>query len=310
MKYSAQAYTRCCLVALILSLAIASAASAAETAFTNTNDPTATPEILRIPPGHSYRFNVDSVQSQIVVTAAVLGWDDSDLSPVTGWLDITLTPGQAPFSTVHITDMDLELTDQIDLNYGFLGWATGTGIGVDMNEPGPAAAVQTDDSFLQPDNYLAARGILEYNFILVGAGSVDLSTMDPVLSDVTGLIWQDWTTITLQMDIDIEYPLEVDGTALGTAWIQGTVLATAEVFWAVADLYSDGLVNFRDFAVFAAAWPSTFGEPNYNPDCDIFDPAGGIINAMDLAVFADYWLESTEGNTNFSKHGHLWTFPN
>jgi len=293
MKYFTQTFRRFGLVALILSLAIVSAAFAEETASADPNDATAMPGILGIPPGHSYRFNVDPAQSQIVVTATVLGRDDSDLSPVTGWLDITLTPGQSPFSTVHITDMDLELTEQIDLSYGLLGWATGLGIGVGMDAPGPAAAVQADDSFLQPDNSLAARGIFEYDF-LGTAGSVDLSTIDPVLSDLTGLIRQDWTTITLQMDIDIEYPLEVDDTVLGTAWIHGTVIATADVFWAVADLYSDGLVNFRDFAVFAAAWPSTLGDPNYNPDCDIFDPAGGIINAMDLSVFADHWLAAVE----------------
>jgi len=294
MKCFTQTFSRFGLVALILSLAIVSAASAAQTAFIDPNDPTAMPGILGIPPGHSYRFNVDPAQSQIVVTATVLGQDDSDFSSVTGWLDVTLAPGQSPFLTIHITDMDLELTEQIDLSYGLLGSATGTGMGVDMNEPGPAAAVQADDSFLQPDNSLAARGIFEYNFIVVGAGSVDLSTMDPVLSGLTGLIRQDWTTITLQMNIDIEYPLEVDGTVLGTAWIQGTLIATADVFWAVADLYSDGLVNFRDFAAFAAAWPTTLGDPDYNPDCNIFDPAGGIINAIDFQLFADYWLAAVD----------------
>lgn len=294
MECFTQTYRRFGVVALIFSLTVASAAFAAETTFTNTNDPTGTPRILRIPPGHTYRFNVDPAQSQIVVTAEVLSREESDLSSVTGWLDITFNPGQAPFSTIHIADMDLELTDQIDFSYGLLGWARGTGMGVDMNEPGPVAAVELDDSFLQTANSLAARGIFEYSFIIVGAGSVDLSTMDPVLSDVTGLVRQDWTTITVQMDIDIEYPLEVDGTELGTAWIQGTIVATANVFWLVADLFSDGLVNFKDFAVFAAAWSTMFGEPNYNPDCDILDPSAGFINAMDLALFADYWLAAVE----------------
>ncbi|MBN2270540.1 MAG: hypothetical protein JXN61_08000 [Sedimentisphaerales bacterium] len=284
----------CCLAALILSLTVGSAAFAAETAFIDTDDPTGAPGILRLPPGHTYRFNVDPAQSQIVVTAEVMGRDDSDVSPVAGWLDVTLAPGQAPFSTIHVTDLDLQLAEQIDLSYGLLGSATGTGIGVDMNEPGSAAAVETDDSFIQMNNYLAARGLFEYSFILIGSGSVDLATMDPVASDLAGLVWQDWTTITVQMNIDIEYPLEVDGSAVGTAWIQGTIIATAEVFWAVADLYSDGLVNFRDFAVFAAAWDTSLGQPNYNADCDLFDPPGGVINAMDLAVVADHWLAAVE----------------
>jgi len=294
MKYFTQTYRRFGVVALIFSLAIVSAASAAETTFTNTNDPTATPGILRIPPEHTYRFNVDPAQSQIVVTAEVLGREESDVSSVTGWLDITLNPGQAPFSTIRIADMDLELTDQIDLSYGLLGWARGTGIGVDMSEAGPAAAIELDDSFLQTANSLAARGIFEYSFIVVGDGSVDLSTMGSVLTDLTGLVRQDLTTITVQTDVDIEYPLEVDGTPLGTARIQGTIIATADVYWLIADLFSDGLVNFRDFAVFADAWSTMLGEPNYNPDCDIVDPGAGFIDASDLALFADYWLAAVE----------------
>jgi hypothetical protein len=294
VKYYAQTYIGCCLVALILSPAIGTAAFAAEAAFIDTNDPTGAPGILRLPPGHPYRFNVDSARSQIVVTAEVMGREDNDVSPVAGWLDITLAPGQSPFSTIHTTDLDLQLTEQIDLSYGLLGWAKGTGIGVNMNQPGPTAAIQIDDSFIQTSNYLAARGLFEYSFILVGSGSVDLATMDPVASDLTGFIWQDWTTITLQMDIDIEYPLEVDGSAVGTAWIQGTIVATAEVFWAAADLYSDGLVNFRDFAVFAAAWDTSPGDPAYNPECDLDQPLDGFIDAADLAVFADYWLCAAE----------------
>ena len=39
---------------------------------------------------------------------------------------------------------------------------------------------------------------------------------------------------------------------------------------------------------------ATLGQPNYNPDCDLFDPSAGVINAVDLSVFADYWLFGTE----------------
>ena len=49
-----------------------------------------------------------------------------------------------------------------------------------------------------------------------------------------------------------------------------------------------------DFAVFAAAWDTSLAQPNYNADCDIFDPPVGIINAMDLTVFADNWLATVE----------------
>lgn len=278
------------LAALILSLTIASSVFAGQTAFAETNNPTSEVDILRIPPGQKYRFDADPAQSQIVVTANILNNSKSDTSSVTGWLDVTLKPGQSPFVTVNVTDLDLELTDRIDLNYGLLGWAKGTDIGVDMNEPGPPAIVNTENSFLQTGNYLTGRGLFEYSFFLVGAGTIDLSTMEPVFSDMTGFVSQDGTTITLQMDIDIEYPLEVEGTPLGTAWIQGTVVARAEVFWSPADLFSDGLVNFLDFAVFAAGWPYTLGDPQYNPNCDLHNPPDGLINAKDLAVFAESWL--------------------
>ena len=290
MKYSIRAYAYCCLVGLILSPAIA---SAAEPPLIDANEQAGTSALMADPAEHSYRFTVDPAQSQIVVTATVAILSDSDFSPVSGWLDITLTPGEAPFSTVNITDMDLELTERIDLDYGLFGWARGTGIGITMDSPGSVAPVQIDGSFIQHDNYPAARGTFEYD-ILGESGTMDLSTMAPGASDLPGLVWQDWTTITLQMDVDIERLLDITDTIQGTVRIHGTIIATAEVFWAPADLYSDGIVNFKDFAVFAAAWPSTLGDANYNPDCDIFDPNAGIINAQDLQLFAENWLAGIE----------------
>jgi hypothetical protein len=248
--------------------------------------------------GYAYRFTVDQSRSQITVTARVLGQDDSDQSPVTGRLNATLEPGQGPFSTIHITDMDLELTEQIDLSYRWFllgdGWVTGTGIGVDMNEPGPQTSVEADDSFVQQANLLGGRGTFAYKMPPVGEGEADLSDMGDVPSDLAGLVRQDQTTITLQLDIDIEYPLEIEGTQIGTAWVQGSIVATAEVFWRVADLYGDGFVNFLDFAVFAWAWSSEVGEGNYDPGCEMFEPADGVIDARDLAVFAGSWLAGIE----------------
>jgi hypothetical protein len=62
-----------------------------------------------------------------------------------------------------------------------------------------------------------------------------------------------------------------------------------------ADLDDDNDVDFDDFAVFAAAWRSTTGSPNWNVNCDISMPADGVINELDLAVFCDNWLEELTG---------------
>jgi hypothetical protein len=57
-----------------------------------------------------------------------------------------------------------------------------------------------------------------------------------------------------------------------------------------ADIYADGFVDFRDFAVLAAAWLSTTGGPNWNPNCDISMPADGVINKLDLEILCENWL--------------------
>lgn len=59
----------------------------------------------------------------------------------------------------------------------------------------------------------------------------------------------------------------------------------------VGDLYDDGQVDFRDFAVLASAWLSSQGDDNWNPACDISQPSDNVINELDLAVFADNWLK-------------------
>ena len=59
-----------------------------------------------------------------------------------------------------------------------------------------------------------------------------------------------------------------------------------------ADLNCDGIVDFIDYAIFAAAWLSEPGQDNWNPACDISNPADNIINIFDLDVFCDYWLVS------------------
>ncbi|MHC4075650.1 MAG: DUF362 domain-containing protein, partial [Planctomycetota bacterium] len=56
----------------------------------------------------------------------------------------------------------------------------------------------------------------------------------------------------------------------------------------------DGFVDFYDFVIFANAWQSTQGSPNWNPACDIA-PAGGdgFVGIDDLSVFVDQWLQSS-----------------
>jgi sugar lactone lactonase YvrE len=57
------------------------------------------------------------------------------------------------------------------------------------------------------------------------------------------------------------------------------------------DLNGDWQVDFSDFVIFANAWGSTTGSPNWDPNCDISStPGDGVINERDLYVICDNWL--------------------
>lgn len=283
--------------AAVLILAVAVSAGYAGEVVSGPNEPGDLLEAAGGTPRDGYHFTVDESQSQITVSATILNQTDSNSAPVAGRLRVWLLPGQGPFTQMHIRDMELDLTEQIDLSYSWLllgdGWLTGTDVGIDMNQPGPVSTVEMDDSFVQPQNLLTLRGTIAYNMPIGDPreGEVDLSTMDPIESGLAGHVWQDWTTIRFQLDVDIEYPIVVGETDFGTARIYGTVVASADLLWAVADIYDDGIINFLDFAVLASVWHSTSGDGIYNGDFDISNPVDGVINALDLEVLAYYWLE-------------------
>jgi hypothetical protein len=59
----------------------------------------------------------------------------------------------------------------------------------------------------------------------------------------------------------------------------------------IGDFYRDGVVNFKDFAVLAAAWASRPGDVNWKGACDISMPSDGVIDENDFAVFHENWLK-------------------
>jgi hypothetical protein len=58
-----------------------------------------------------------------------------------------------------------------------------------------------------------------------------------------------------------------------------------------ADMNRNCVIDLGDFAVFAAAWNSHPGDANWNPYCDITRPANAAVDADDLLVLADNWLD-------------------
>ena len=73
-----------------------------------------------------------------------------------------------------------------------------------------------------------------------------------------------------------------------------------------ADIYGDGIVDFIDFSIFAAAYGSEVGDGNWNEDCDIYrewipvepfgyyTPPDGLIDFWDLQAFTAKWLDEND----------------
>jgi sugar lactone lactonase YvrE len=88
----------------------------------------------------------------------------------------------------------------------------------------------------------------------------------------------------------------------------------------VGDLYRDGVVDFRDFAKFAAVWRSQEGDGNWDAACDISIPSDGVIDEEDLAEFCSGWcnvyltdliesgasLQTVYTDTDTSFEGPMW----
>jgi hypothetical protein len=56
------------------------------------------------------------------------------------------------------------------------------------------------------------------------------------------------------------------------------------------DFYDDGIVNFRDFAIFASYWmDDTCSGPDWCEGIDFNESSR--VDIQDLAKFVKYWLE-------------------
>ncbi len=73
----------------------------------------------------------------------------------------------------------------------------------------------------------------------------------------------------------------IDLTAFANEWM-------LEIFDIEVDFYLDRHIDFKDWAVLAAAWQSEDTEDRFNPSVDII--TDGKIDEFDIALFAQYWL--------------------
>ena len=88
----------------------------------------------------------------------------------------------------------------------------------------------------------------------------------------------------------IAYVPEFPPISFPTGYLQVAVIEINAVPLLVGDFDRSGEVDLADFAVLALAWGTMEGEPAYNADCDISEPADGVIDLFDIYVFCSNWL--------------------
>lgn len=70
-----------------------------------------------------------------------------------------------------------------------------------------------------------------------------------------------------------------------------------------ADFYGDGIVDFFDHSIFAAAYMSGPDDENWDQDCDISEPVDNIIDMLDFAQFVAKWLNEND-YASYDSQGH------
>jgi hypothetical protein len=65
------------------------------------------------------------------------------------------------------------------------------------------------------------------------------------------------------------------------------------------DINLDGIVDYYDLSLLAAAWQSQFGQERWNDRCDLATPQDHVIDSRDFAVFAAQWKCVEEWRTQF-----------
>ena len=82
----------------------------------------------------------------------------------------------------------------------------------------------------------------------------------------------------------------IDFTDLGGNILLNGGSLTQATGTVIGDFTGNNEVDFADFAMFASAWLTADGQPNYDSKYDISEPPDGEINELDLLKFAENWL--------------------
>ncbi len=125
--------------------------------------------------------------------------------------------------------------------------------------------------------------------VRAGAGNI---TGDPgfmnIVTDPNDLHLDETSQCKDAGDLNGDYGDETDIDGEERIRYERVDMGADEYYWSDADFDEDGIVNFIDYAIFAAAWRSEPNDVNYNAVCDLQD--NNNIDFNDLVLFCDDWL--------------------
>ena len=276
-----------------------------------------------------YTFIVDSVESSVNISITVTGMESTDQTNLSGWIQADANPNFSPFGNIHVTDLDIEATRDMDFVWPgdilFSGQATVSDYGMSMVEPGPETTA-SNGSFSQPDNLMQSRGIIDYSFTVFFVpyvGTMDMATeSEPALQTLTGKISQIGGNVKLELDIYHEEIMVVDMVGDVPVVVTGKVVAYAPAKWVDEDIDNSLTVDTNDLRIMAYEWLCRDLASDFNGDgfVDLLDypylvdfsgfipfvhdwlqPSqelladvnkDNVTNLLDLAALGSYWLQS------------------
>lgn len=249
-----------------------------------------------------YTLTIDPAQSNITFTVGALGLSDTDASAVTGALDATLTPASGTFTTVQITRIHANLTDDLTftLDGGILGGVNVSGVGIGLRLGagygfvGPATAVDAFGDFDQVGNLIQQLGVVAYTGYgvvgaSIGSGSENLGDQPATAGDLPGNVVDTGAVVVLSFDLDVTQTFDANGVTV-TAHVVGTVVATAptQATTQPGDTNCDGSVNFFDIDPFVLALTGESAYEQAYPTCNYLNAdtnCDGSVNFFDIDPF-------------------------
>ena len=189
-----------------------------------------------------------------------------------GWNQITVkrTAGDFTITKIHLY-VSYDASDEVAPTPDSMTWAT------EPNATGTTTITMTASTATDAEN----NGVEYYFECTVGGGNDSGWQSDPVYTD-TGLT--PGTQYTYRVKAR-DRSLNQNETGFSNPASATTTILN------VADINEDGEVNGIDFAIFALAWQSNdTPTSNWNPACELAEPANGIIDGLDLKVLMDNWL--------------------